>query len=67
MGCLGQLIALPFQILLLPFKIIGGFFEGANKTVDNTLGRTKCPRCRSATVMKAGGKWHCNECGRNFR
>ena len=67
MGCLVQLITLPFQILLLPFKLLGSLFEAPNKAIDNTLGRTKCPRCRSANVMKAGRKWHCNDCGRNFR
>lgn len=67
MGCLTQLITLPFQLLLLPFKLLGNIFEGGNKAVDRTLGRTKCPRCRSGNVMRYGGKWHCNDCGRNFR
>jgi len=67
MGCLAQLIMLPFQIMLLPFKMIAGVFEKGNKAIDTTLGRTKCPRCRSANVMRNGYKWHCNDCGRNFR
>lgn len=67
MGCFFQLITLPIQILLFPFKMLFGVFESGNKAVDKTLGRTKCPRCRSANVMRAGGRWHCNDCGRNFR
>ena len=67
MGCLTELIALPFKLLLAPFKLIQHMIEAPRKTVDKTLGRTKCPRCRSANVMRAGGKWHCNDCGRNFR
>lgn len=67
MGCLAQLILLPIQLILLPFKLIAGVFEAGNKAVDSTLGRTKCPRCRSANVMRNGYRWHCNDCGRNFR
>ena len=67
MGCLAQLILLPIQLILLPFKLIAGVFEAGNKAVDSTLGRTKCTRCRSANVMRNGYRWHCNDCGRNFR
>lgn len=67
MGCLAQLILLPIQLILLPFKLIAGVFESGNKAIDATLGRTKCPRCRSANVMRNGYRWHCNDCGRNFR
>ena len=67
MGCLLELITLPFKVILAPFKLLQRSVEEPRKMVDRTLGRTKCPRCRSANVMKAGGKWHCNDCGRNFR
>ena len=67
MGCLIQLITIPFRIALWPFRMIGRMFEAPNKVIDNALGRTKCPRCRSANVMRYGGRWHCNDCGRNFR
>ena len=62
-----KLILFPFKLLFWPFRMLMGIFESGNKAVDSTLGRTKCPRCRSANVMKAGGKWHCNDCGRDFR
>ena len=60
-------MGLLFRFLTLPFAIIGRMFEAPRKSIDKTLGRTKCPRCRSANVRKAGRKWHCNDCGRDFK
>lgn len=67
MGWFIKLVGGMFKLLFWPFVLLRRMFESGNKAVDSTLGRTKCPRCRSANVMRAGGKWHCNECGRNFR
>ena len=67
MGCLMDILLLPFKILMLPFKALRSIVEAPRKSIDKTLGRTKCPWCRSANVMKAGRKWHCNDCGRVFR
>ena len=67
MGWIIKLLLFPFKVLFFPFIWLQRTFESGNKAVDSALGRTKCPRCRSANVMRAGGKWHCNDCGRNFR
>lgn len=45
--------------------------KAADKPVrkfDKALDRTKCPRCRSANVEQMkNGKWHCKQCGRDFK
>lgn len=67
MGGLFKLIGGMFKLLFWPFVLIARVFESGNKAIDSTLGRTKCPRCRSANVMRVGRKWHCNDCGRDFK
>ena len=67
MGCITDLILLPIKILIIPFRILENILEAPGKSIDRSLGRTRCPRCRSSDLIKTGRKWHCNHCGRNFR
>ena len=48
-------------------KMLFGMADAPARKIDKTLGRTKCPRCRSANVEKVGKKWHCKKCGRDFK
>lgn len=63
-----NLIMLPFKIIFFPLTLIRRDVEGSISDVDKAFDKTKCPRCRSSNVYKMGRKkWHCNNCGRNFR
>jgi len=48
-------------------KMLFGIAETPAKKIDKTLGRTKCPRCRSANVEQTKKGWHCRQCGRDFK
>lgn len=49
-------------------KMIFGVADKPIRNIDKKLGRTKCPRCRSANVEQIKGKkWHCKQCGRDFK
>lgn len=48
-------------------KMLLGAADAPVKKVDKALGRTKCPRCRSANVEQTKKGWHCKQCGRDFK
>lgn len=43
--------------------------ETPGRKIDKAFGKTKCPNpfCRSANIEKVGRKWHCRDCGRDFK
>lgn len=53
----------------LLFKFLRGQVEKPGRKIDKAMGRTRCPnpRCRSANVIRMGKKWHCQQCGRDFK
>ncbi len=51
-----SVVLIPLKFFLIPFKILRSFVEAPRKEIDKSLGRTRCPSCRSSDVYKYGRK-----------